>query len=376
MSQLYTTVLLGLVAVSVATLPIHWSKITNDYSYETYVQAYHKEPSAERAALFAQELASVLRHNARPNETFKLGINEYSDWTETEKKALRGYHKAAGYHHRHQLLTAATPPHVSILESKAPISSFPKSIDWRNSIPPVLTAIKNQGGCGSCWTFATAETVESHYAIATGYLQDLSEQQIASCAANPKHCGGTGGCEGGTAQIGFEHIINAGGLTTEWGYPYVSFGGKDQQCYLNMTKMKRSIGATVESYVNVKGNDYPSLMAAIQKGPVAISVDASTWSSYAGGIYDACNVTSPVIDHAVQLVGYGEDNQGQYWIVRNSWGPTWGENGFIRLKRGQDKCGVDTSPGEGSGCSGGPDKVKVCGMCGILFDNAFPVIQS
>ena len=135
--------------------------------------------------------------------------------------------------------------------------------------------------------------------------------------------------------------------------------------------------AKLSSYVNVKGNDYKSLMEAIQKGPVAISVDASSWSSYAGGIYDGCNMTSPTIDHAVQLVGYGENHEGQYWIVRNSWGPTWGENGFIRLARGgshETKCGIDTEPGQGSGCSGGPDKVKVCGMCGILFDNAYPVI--
>ena len=111
-------------------------------------------------------------------------------------------------------------------------------------------------------------------------------------------------------------------------------------------------------------------------GPVAVNVDAIPMQSYGGGLMTGCAVDKSHIDHVVQLVGYGEDNQGQYWIVRNSWGPTWGENGFIRLKRGQDKCGVDTSPGEGSGCSGGPDKVKVCGMCGILFDNAFPVIQS
>jgi len=219
--------------------------------------------------------------------------------------------------------------------------------------------------------------VESHYAIATGYLQDLSEQQIASCAANPQHCGGTGGCQGGTAQIGFDHIIKAGGLSSEWTYPYLSSTGQNEKCTLNATVMKPA--ATMTSYVNVKGNDYPSLMAAVQKGPVAISVDASTWSSYAGGVYDACNTTSPMIDHAVQLVGYGEDgygDEGKYWIVRNSWGPQWGENGFIRIARGGAvKCGIDTEPAEGSGCTGGPDKVKVCGMCGILFDNAYPVIQ-
>jgi len=252
-------------------------------------------------------------------------------------------------------------------------------MDWRTK-PGVLTAVKNQGMCGSCWTFAAVETIESHYALATGYLQDLSEQQIASCAANPKHCGGTGGCEGGTAQIAFQHVIESGGLSSEWTYPYLSYKGDDKQCTLNTTSF--AAAAKVESYVNIKSNDEPSLMEAIQKGPIAISVDASSWSRYESGVYDGCNMTSPEIDHAVQLVGYGVEKHAapnkyevEYWIVRNSWAPTWGEKGFIRIARGGKKmCGVDTNPAEGTGCTGGVKKQTVCGMCGILFDNAYPVI--
>jgi len=138
-------VLLAVVGISAFQQPTHHSDLTSDYSYETYVQEYRKELDPGRAELFAVSLAKVLEQNARPGQTWKAAINDMSDWTEAEKKALRGYHKAAGHSHKQEMLGAA---HVSVLESKDPIESFPKSIDWRNSVPPVLTAIKNQGQCG------------------------------------------------------------------------------------------------------------------------------------------------------------------------------------------------------------------------------------
>lgn len=112
------------------------------------------------------------------------------------------------------------------------------------------------------------------------------------------------------------------------------------------------------------------------QGPIAVSVDASTWHAYSSGVYDGCDTSSPDINHAVQLVGYGTDPQfGDYWTIRNSWSPTWGEGGFIRIKRtgSGELCGVDRTPEHGSGCDGGPTEVTVCGMCGILYDNTFPV---
>jgi cathepsin L len=119
-------------------------------------------------------------------------------------------------------------------------------------------------------------------------------------------------------------------------------------------------------------------MSAIQTQPLSISVDASTWHSYSSGIF-SCDMSSPDIDHVVQLVGYGTETTGDdYWIVRNSWGPSWGENGFIRLARQDptkgDKipCGMDTTPQDGSGCEHDTKPQKVCGACGMLSDTSFP----
>jgi len=106
-------------------------------------------------------------------------------------------------------------------------------------------------------------------------------------------------------------------------------------------------------------------------------VDASAWSAYESGVFGGCNMNDPDIDHVVQLVGYGEDPQlGTYWLIKNSWTPAWGENGYIRIKRAVDKspCGTDTNPQDGTGCDGGPASVLVCGECGILYDVSYPNI--
>jgi cathepsin L len=109
---------------------------------------------------------------------------------------------------------------------------------------------------------------------------------------------------------------------------------------------------------------------------VAISVDASAWSPYSSGVFDGCNQAQPDIDHAVVLVGYGSENGQDYWLVRNSWSPTWGEQGYIKLARHDNEeqvCGTDTTPQDGTACAGDDEPVKVCGTCGVLFDSAFPL---
>ena len=107
-------------------------------------------------------------------------------------------------------------------------------------------------------------------------------------------------------------------------------------------------------------------------------VDASAWSSYESGVFSGCNATNVDIDHAVVVVGYGSDAQlGDYWLVRNSWSPSWGEQGYIRLTRSADtECGIDYSPADGTGCTGGPSQVKVCGPCGLFYDVSYPIISN
>ena len=216
--------------------------------------------------------------------------------------------------------------------------------------------------------------IESHVALATGLLFDLSPEQIAMCAPNPDSCGGTGGCAGATAEIAFEYATNSIGLLQEFQYPYLSYYGKDFDCA--MPESQAAV-ATINGYVQLPANNYTALMNAIATvGPVAISVDASAWSPYSSGVFSGCNQVNPDIDHAVVLVGYGEENGQKYWLVRNSWSPTWGEQGYIKLARADTEeqiCGTDVTPHDGTACEGQDEPVTVCGTCGILFDTAYPI---
>jgi len=204
---------------------------------------------------------------------------------------------------------------------------------------------------------------------------EFSEQQILDCTPNPNDCGGTGGCGGGTAELAMAQIIQMGGLSSEWTYPYLSYFGQNYKCHFN-DSMTVPI-AQLSSYTTLPSNQYAPVLSTIAtKGPLAVSVDASSWSDYESGVFNGCNQTNPDLDHEVQLVGYGVDPAlGDYWIVRNSWTAMWGEKGYIRVYRtGKAQCGIDLSPSDGTGCNNGPSQVIVCGTCGILYDTTYPVI--
>jgi len=227
-------------------------------------------------------------------------------------------------------------------------------------------------------TFATVETIESQWAITSNgaYLTDLSEQQILDCTPNPDQCGGTGGCGGGTAELAFDQIMQNGGLSTEWTYPYLSYYGQSSNCQFNGTNSRAIIN--ISGYKVLPSNKYDPLLNAVATvGPIAVTVDASAWGDFSSGVFDGCNQTNPDLNHAVLLVGYGTDmNFGDYWLVRNSWGPLYGESGYIRIKRTQSlRCGIDMNPSDGTGCSDGPPQVTVCGTCGILYDSTYPIIS-
>jgi len=155
----------------------------------------------------------------------------------------------------------------------------------------------------------------------------------------------------------------------------VSGDGSNQACQQSQLDPV----AKITGYVNLPSNQLaPVLNQIVKNGPMAISVDASSWQGYGGGVFDGCNQQSPDLDHAVQLVGAGTDPQyGDYWLVRNSWSADWGEDGYIRIRRtSTPRCGIDTTPGDGDGCNGGPSSVQVCGTCGILYDAVYPVVAS
>jgi len=374
---------ISLLIVAVASLAVlvecarpRWFELeARQYSFEEYVSDFQKSYSSEkeyslRKKLFETRLEAILAHNRDTTKTWKNGVNHLTDRTEEEFRSLLGYRKDIAFATANER-QAKVPKHLPVAES---VEALPTSVDWRTK--GIISAVKDQGQCGSCWTFGTAESVESYWALATGQLVDLSEQQILDCTPNPNDCGGTGGCGGGVPEIAYAQIIKTGGLATEWTYPYTSYFGTPEQC------KNHTVGfATLSSYNVLPSNVYMPVMTALANtGPLAVNVDASSWSAYEGGVFDGCNQANPDIDHVVQLVGYGTDPSfGDYWLVRNSWSPNWGEAGYIRLKRTsseQTRCGQDVTPQDGTGCNGGPAQVTVCGTCAILYDVSYPVVAS
>jgi cathepsin L len=313
--------------------------------------------------MFHQTMKTIAEHNAKPSATWKMGVNHLTDLTPAEFKKMRGYKPAE---------SIAARKMGNVKRHVKSGMKLPASVDYRKSVPAILTAVKDQGMCGSCWAHATTEGIESYWAIKTGNLFTLSQQQITSCTPNPQECGGSGGCNGATAQVGMEYIKSVG-LTQEWNYPYTSYFGDSGVC--NTQAIKPVVNIT--GYVNVDSNDYDSLMDAVAtQGPIDISVDASAWNTYESGVYSGCSLNA-TIDHAVQLVGYGHDNtlNVDYWIVRNSWSPNFGESGYIRVLRSSNvQCGYDNDPSQGDACKNPPATQYVCGECGILFDNCYPTV--
>jgi cathepsin L len=344
------------------------------YSFDQYVSDFGKQYASAseynaRKKLFETRLQEIHSHNSDSTKTWKQGVNHLSDRTEEEFRRLLGYRKDIAYSMAAER-EAKAQKNMQLLD----IDALPKSVDWRQK--GIISAVKDQGDCGSCWSFGTAESVESYWALATGQLSDLSEQNILDCTPNPNDCGGTGGCGGGTPELAYAQIIKTGGLASEWTYPYISYFGSNFNCRNSTTPFAR-----LASYNVLPSNTYVPVMNALATtGPLAVNVDASSWSSYETGVFDGCNQQNPDIDHVVQLVGYGTDpSQGDYYLVRNSWNPGWGEDGYIRLKRTsneQTRCGTDVKPSDGTGCNGGPSQVTVCGTCAILYDVSYPIVQT
>mmetsp|Transcript_99054 Transcript_99054/g.227518 ORF Transcript_99054/g.227518 Transcript_99054/m.227518 type:complete len:359 (+) Transcript_99054:46-1122(+) len=327
------------------------------YTFEQYQEEFGKQYNGLdadlRQGIFERNLATIIAHNKEYDagkQSWYMAVNPMADLTKEELARMRGHNKA---------LSRSMPKQPSTLRTESP-ESLPDSVDWRTK--NVLTPVKNQGQCGSCWAFASTESVESAYAIATGKLIELAPQTYVSCAPNPTHCGGTGGCEGSIQELAFNYTRDHG-IAAAADYPYTA---TDTLCKDYKPAVK------VGGYVEVAPNDPDALATALANvGPVAVSVAAEQWSLYGGGIFTGCTgSTGTDVDHVVQAVGYSKD----YWVIRNSWGPSWGEGGFIRLSRAKDAdVQQDTSPADGFACEPFPKSVPVAGECGVLSDSAYPV---
>lgn len=345
-------VLTSLLTASAAPLR-DWAGYTFDqYRTEFYKTYGEGEARGVRRRLFEASLRDVLAQNAEyaaGRSSWWAEVNRFSDWTEEELRGLRGGRAKVDVE-PHPL---STP-----LRSAA---GTPERFDWREK--GVATPVKNQGGCGSCWAFGSTEVLESHHAIATGRLLELAPQAYVNCAPNPNHCGGTGGCEGSVPELAFNWSA-VEGLPLEEDLRY---HGRDAPCSPYKAAVKNG------GYVKLPENDAASLETAVATiGPMAVNV-AANWSSYGGGIFSGgCTLRGCSLDHIVAVYGYDKAGEG-YWLVRNSWGESWGEAGYIRLSRKNDAVTyTDHMPAAGDACKPYPKVQRVMGESGILFDSSYP----
>ena len=363
-SLLVVVLLLG--AAAARSRPLAGPRDLSSYSFASYLAEFNKTyapgEAGTRQTLFRSSLAFIDRQNLRyrTNQSrWWAAINHMADWSAAERSAVLG---------RRPLRPPRAEP---ALRPTVQARDLPAYVDWRDQ--GVVTPVRNQGGCGSCWAFAAVAALESHIAIKTGKLLDFSPQQLVSCVANPQQCGGTGGCQGSIPELAFNYTNTAGGITSESSYPYTA---QDGPCDAS----KIAPLATIDGYVLVPPDDALQLQTAIATfGPIAVSVAAGDpFVYYGGGILDSYDDCGWEINHAVTAEGYGVADDGTgYWLIRNSWGTGWGESGYIRLFRqtdGSDEpCGTDPTPSSGFSCQPYPDAITVSGMCGVLSDSSYPV---
>ena len=251
---------------------------------------------------------------------FTLGMNEYADMDGAEfSKIFNGYISGR----RSNTTKTFTATHAAV----------PDSVDWRTK--GIVTGIKNQGQCGSCWSFSATGSLEGQHALSTGNLVSLSEQNLVDCSG-PE---GNEGCDGGLMDDAFEYVIKNNGLDTEASYPYVA---RDEVCRFNPA----NVGATEKSYVDIPHEDEDALVKAIASvGPISVAIDAShqSFQLYSSGVYYEPDCSQTALDHGVLAVGYGTDGGSAMYIVKNSWGTSWGMQGYIYMSRNRDNnCGIAT----------------------------------
>ncbi|KAI4336680.1 hypothetical protein L6164_015176 [Bauhinia variegata] len=288
------------------------------------------EEKLRRFDIFKDNLMHIDETN-RKAKNYWLGLNEFADLSHQEFKNMYLGLKPQS------VLVSKRPRPTS--EEFDRVVDLPKSVDWRKK--GAVTPVKNQGSCGSCWAFSTVAAVEGINQIVTGNLTSLSEQELIDCDTSYNN-----GCNGGLMDYAFEYIVANGGIHKEEDYPYMMGEGTCE-----MRKDESEV-VTISGYHDVPANNEPSLLKALSNQPLSVAIEASgrDFQFYSGGVFDGhCGSE---LDHGVAAVGYGTSKGLDYIIVKNSWGPKWGEKGYIRMRRN---------------ISGKPE-----GLCGINKTASYP----
>jgi len=320
----FVSLLILLVSPAVATLTPTLRSQFDQFKAKYNVQYSSAEEEEMRFTFFVKNMAVAMQRNKEnPHATF--GANVLSDRSPRELKKLHSGEKQFAAMKRE---LERRGRHVT---TAVPTETLSK-IDWRTK--GAVTKVKNQGQCGSCWSFSTTGNIEGQWFLAGNPLVALSEQELVSCDVIDDGCGG------GFQDNAFTWLLFSrnGTITTEAAYPYVSGGGQVPKC--QTTDLPR--GAQIVDYADVARDENVMAAQVAAKGPLAICVDATSFEFYQSGILTNC--ISKTIDHAVLIVGYDNTNSPPYWIVKNSWGQSWGESGYIRVQKGTNQCLIKELP--------------------------------
>ena len=294
--------------------------------FESFVQKFEKrydslEDFVDRFRIFEDNVKYMNDMNS-VQSNYTLGINKFFD-----RRVGEFFLKGDFF------------PKRTCGSYKSKGASVPKSLDWRDH--DAVTGVKDQGQCGSCWSFSTTGAVEGAWAIKNGKLESLSEQQLVDCSSRY----GNHGCNGGLMDSAFNYIID-NGICSESEYPYTAKGGDCEQC---------NTIVTLSACADVSPNNQQDLLEAVAMNPVSIAIEADTrtFQMYKSGVItsDACGTK---LDHGVLIVGYGEENGTPYWLVKNSWSSSWGENGYVKIERS--------------------DSTNDPGVCGVAMQPSFPIV--
>ena len=323
-------ILLSLIS-SVYTFSVSFSEFEE---WEQWKSTYNKTYSSaleerDRFTIYLENKALIKWHNLlapTQGQKFSLEMNSLGDQAHYEVvRSKNGYRKG--------LLKSTTAPKGATFIAPEYIE-LPESIDWRTM--GAVTEVKNQGSCGSCWAFSATGSLEGQNFRKTGKLVSLSEQNLVDCSLKY----GNHGCDGGLMDLAFQYIKENHGIDTEDSYPYQAL--ENSACKYS----PKSVGASDVGFVDIPSGSEDMLMKAVATmGPISVAIDASqeSFQFYAQGVYHEPYCSSEDLDHGVLVVGYGSENGDDYWLVKNSWGPGWGDKGYMKMARNKkNMCGIAT----------------------------------